>query len=439
MNSSRKNLHRSFREVNIDPSWSFSEISRLETTKWTHGYHRYPAKFIPQLVEKLFDEYVTSNHPHINDPFFGSGTTIVSAISRGYIASGTDINGIAYLMTQVKSNPIEPMYLEDKIRDFLTKIGPHATTPIFSEDSPLVKIPERNIERIDYWFPHKNKIELGRILKIILDESDLHVRRFFLIAFSHILKSCSIWLQRSTKPTRDKSKFPKNPYNVIKTHLMKMNKGNRMFYSKVPIFVRENIDDYLRISLNDARNQPLDDSSVDLVVSSSPYVTSYEYADLHQLSTLWLEFSDDYKEYRRDFIGTGYCHSSNRIPTSETAREIISKLDQYPKTAKEICEYFCDMEEVFHETYRILKPDSRCCYIIGNTGLKGVEILNAEVFAESLAYCGFNIERVIKRAIPSKILPQTRDKKTGRFSSSRDATSQAYPTEYIIVGAKSQH
>ena len=77
-----------FEVVKVDSSWSFSEYGQSETTKWTHGYHRYPAKFIPQIAERLFDEYITKNNAHINDPFYGSGTTIVSAIARGY-RSGT--------------------------------------------------------------------------------------------------------------------------------------------------------------------------------------------------------------------------------------------------------------------------------------------------------------------------------------------------------------
>ncbi|TFG27599.1 hypothetical protein EU527_18410, partial [Candidatus Thorarchaeota archaeon] len=436
MESIKAKVLQMFGEVEVDPSWSFADISRTETAKWTHGYHRYPAKFIPQLVERLFDEYVTSSHAHVNDPFFGSGTTIVTAISRGYIASGTDINGIALLMTQAKSVPIDPSYLDLKIKRFLAGIRPTSTNHSLGGDSSLIKLPEKNIERIEYWFPEKNKMEIGRILKIILNESDLLVRRFLLVAFSHILKNCSIWLQRSTKPTRDHTKSPKDPYLSIRSHLKKMVHGNRAFYEKVPEHVRSNIHDYLKISQNDARSQPLVDSCVDLIVSSSPYVTSYEYADLHQLSTLWLELADDYNTHRKEFIGTGFCSASKRNPRSEIAQEIITQINPHKKTAQEIREYFCDMEEVFRESYRILKDGGRCCYVIGNTALKGVDILNAQVFAESLVHCGFQIEKIVKREIPSKILPQTRDKGTGRFSSSRDATSEAYPTEYIVIGIK---
>ena len=68
--------------------------------------------------------------------------------------------------------------------------------------------------------------------------------------------------------------------------------------------------------------------------------------------------------------------------------------------------------------------------------LKGVDVLNAEVFAESLQYSGFKLDKIIKREIPSKILPQKRDEKTGRFASNDNANSEAYPVEYIVIGLK---
>jgi len=63
-----------FENKEIDREWSFEEYKPSETGKWTHDYHRYPAKFIPQLVDKLIDEYVTEEDAHINDPFHGCGT-----------------------------------------------------------------------------------------------------------------------------------------------------------------------------------------------------------------------------------------------------------------------------------------------------------------------------------------------------------------------------
>jgi len=427
-----------FDEKDIDDGWSFAGFKPSETGKWTHCYHRYPAKFIPQLVEKLIDEYISNKNAHINDPFMGCGTTIVTAISRGFKGSGTDINKISYLITKVKSTAIEPAYLDKKIKHLLAKLKflEGSQESLFYENiGPL--IPQKHIERINYWFTEKNKNELGIILRAIYDEEDETIRDFFLVAFSHILKNCSIWLQGSTKPTRDLKKNPTKPYDALRRHLKKIQKGNDDFYKVVPQKVKENLKEYLNIKAQDAKTQPVADNSVDLIISSSPYVTSYEYADLHQLSTIWLDFADNLTAYKKEFIGSAHKHCNNKELKSNIGQNIVNNMDlKSKKMAKEIKTFFIDMQEVFDESYRGLKKGGRCCYVIGNTTLKGVDILNAEVFAESLQYSGFIVDRIIKREIPLKILPQKRDLKTGRFANNNEANSEAYPVEYIVIGLK---
>ncbi len=44
-----------FQSTGIEENWSFIEYKPSDTSKLTHCYHRYPAKFIPQLVERLMD------------------------------------------------------------------------------------------------------------------------------------------------------------------------------------------------------------------------------------------------------------------------------------------------------------------------------------------------------------------------------------------------
>lgn len=427
-----------FNVKGLDRDWSFVGYKPSDTGKWTHDYHRYPAKFIPQLVERLIDEYISDKEAHINDPFFGCGTAIVTAISRGFKASGTDINKIAYLITKVKSTPIEPKYLNKKVEQLLDKLRPlngHQKTLFDDRIEPL--IPQKHVDRIDYWFTEENKIELGKILRVIHNEDDETIKDFLLVAFSHILKNCSLWLQRSTKPTRDLKKNSVRPYEALRRHLVKMQNGNEAFYRVVPAKVRENLNQYLNIEIKDARKQPVEDETVDLIVTSSPYVTSYEYADLHQLSTIWLDLADDLAEYKKEFIGTSYKKYEGKRLRSSIARDIVDKMSKNSKKmAKEIEAFFIDMEEVFDESFRILKQGGRCCYVIGNTKLKGIDILNAEVFAESLQYSGFKLDRIIKREIPLKILPQKRDEKTGRFANNNEANSEAYPVEYIVIGLK---
>lgn len=427
-----------FNKKEIDFDWSFSYIKSSETRKWTHNYHRYPAKFIPQLVEKLIDEYIHHEEAHLNDPFMGCGTTIVTGISKGLKISGTDINKIAYLITKVKSTPIEPEYLNKKLNQFITRIEilNKKEFTLFDENiEPL--IPKRHIDKINYWFKEKTVNELGKILRIIYEEKDETIRDFLLVAFSHILKNCSLWHQGSIKPTKDLMKKPSIPYDALRKHLIKMKRANDVYWNVVPDKIKKNLNQYLNIKIGDARKQPVASESVDLIITSSPYVTSYEYADLHQLSIIWLDLADNLTKYKKEFIGTSCKKYETKILRSSIGMDIVDRMSKinYNK-AKEIEAFFIDMEEVFNESFRILKYGGRCCFVIGNTKIKGINILNAEVFAESLQLSGFKLDKIIKREIPSKILPQKRDENTGRFAKSYEANYEAYPVEYIVIGLK---
>lgn len=427
-----------FQRIKISSDWSFEGTTPSQTSKLSHCYHRYPAKFIPQLVEKLMDEYLTEHGSfHINDLFMGSGTTLACAISRGYYVSGTDINYSAELIARAKATPIEPTFLKNKVNRFLDDLSFLNEPNLFSSKKYRPHIPKEKIERIEYWFESDTIEELGTILSRINDEKDEKVKLFLKCCFSHILKTCSRWLMSSTKPTRDKTKKISKPIRAFKKHASRMVKGNESFWAVVPKNVRENIDKYLIIKRQDARHQPVTSNSVDIQITSSPYVTSYEYADLHQLTTIWLEPEVDLKEYKKEFIGTSAKSNGVRALKSHIALDIKNKLYKVnKKMSDEVEAFFVDMQECFNETHRILKRGGRCCYVIGNTKLKGVSILNAEVFAESMQYAGLKIDNVIKREIPSKILPTTRDAKTGRFAANHNADTFAYPTEYIVIGRK---
>lgn len=87
--------------------------------------------------------------------------------------------------------------------------------------------------------------------------------------------------------------------------------------------------------------------------------------------------------------------------------------------------------------HRVLKPRGRAAIVIGDTDLKKVEIKNAEIFIQTMEKIGFKNHNIIKRPIPSKILPLTRDEKTGKFARTSEADRLAYPTEYIVLMEKS--
>jgi adenine-specific DNA methylase len=93
-------------------------------------------------------------------------------------------------------------------------------------------------------------------------------------------------MQKSIKPTRDLNKKDYEPLQVFLFQIKKMVKQYQEFEKILNEEVKENIANYRIIKNGDARNLPCDDGIASLIVTSPPYVTSYEYADLHQLASL---------------------------------------------------------------------------------------------------------------------------------------------------------
>jgi DNA modification methylase len=417
-----KNLEK----IKIDYSWSFSDKTRKETAYATHGYHRYPAKFIPQIVSRLAEKY-TKVGDFIVDPFGGCGTTIVESKLMGRPSIAVDINPVAVLITKAKITPINPAKIEKEFINLQNKLN------TYSEDTK-VKAPEH--ERIDYWFKPTEKRKLAFIFSEISKIKDQDAQDFFFCGFSNILKNCSIWLQKSNKPTRDFEKVPSDPIKIFSKQIKTMLKGNAKLFELL------SEKGYLKVQskvfCTDARKIPVKDNSISLIVTSPPYVTSYEYADLHQLTALWLEYTKDLSDFRRRFIGTSYHSKKDLVLNSALAEKIRSELlEKDKKTAEEVSTYFSEMNQTFVEMRRILKKGGKTCVVVGNTKLKDVSILNAEVFSEQLQNLGLKMVDIIKREIPSKNLPSTRDGKTGRFASLNSKNKiSVYPTEYILVMEK---
>jgi len=415
-----------FSKTKIDYSWSFSDKTRKDTAYITHGYHRYPAKFIPQIVSRLTEKY-TNEGDLIVDPFGGCGTTLVESKVMGRPSVGVDINPVAVLITKAKITPIDPQKIEKAFTALKAKLD------IYNKDTK-VKAPEH--ERIDYWFKPEEKRKLAFIFTEISKLKDQDIRDFFYCGFSNILKNCSIWLQKSNKPTRDLNKKPSDTIPTFYKQIKMMMRGNARFYELSK--EKNHLEIPSQVYCTDARTIPAKDNSVSLIVTSPPYVTSYEYADLHQLTALWLEYTKDLSDFRKRFIGTSYHNKKDLVLNSELAEKIRNELiKKDKKTAEEVSTYFSEMNQVFLEMKRMLKKGGKTCIVIGNTSLKGVEILNAEVFAEQLQNLGLKITDIIKREIPSKNLPSVRDEKTGKFARISDKNKvSVYPTEYILVMEK---
>lgn len=420
--------------IPIDYSWSFADKTIKDTSYITHGYYTYPAKFIPQLAARLIKKYSKENDIVI-DPFMGSGTTVVEAIVNNRVGIGTDINNIAYLLAKVKTTPIKTTELLQEFSniEFDLQNRLNGQYDFFLKES-LNVVPQN--DRIDYWFKPEQKEKLSIIFARILEVKNNDIRNFFLIAFAQILKSCSIWLQKSVKPTRDQNKKIFEPLTLFLNQTNKMIKRHYEFDKLLNPKIKQNIDKYRVVQCGDSRKLPCEKNKATLIVTSPPYVTSYEYADLHQLPSLWFGYLSELAEFRKIFIGSAYKDRDRIDLESSLAEEIVTQLGENKK-GREVKNYFADMLETFIEMKRVLKKGGRACIVIGNTQFQGVNILNAEVFQKQFGNIGFKTHDIIHREIPSKMLPSTRDTETGQFVKATDKNLKlAYPTEYILIMEK---
>lgn len=437
MGATPSTILKRFSTLKSSPNWSFSEFQRAETTMMSHGYHRYPAKFIPQLVDKLVSQY-TDEGDIVCDPFGGCGTTLVQSKVSGRKSIGFDINPVAKLITDTKTRAISPTKLIEARELFVKK----------HEQYRKKKKNVQHNERVYYWFDKKIVRKLDSIYSAILAIKDTESRRFFLCAFSHVLKNCSRWLMKSIKPTIDQDKVFPDPETIFLRHLDSMIKKNDAFYGSLKESGRLKIPAKMKL-WNSTKKLPLKDRSIDLIVTSPPYVTSYEYADLHQLSLLW--FGDDKKhfknwdrvvdeflDFKKQFIGSSHKKVAHNEFKSKIAEDIVTKLEaQNRSLSQSVAGYFDDMKLAFSEMYRILKKGKKACVIIGNTELLGVPILNAQVATEQMLNIGFTKSKLIKREVSNKMITPWRDNETGKFTGhTNPSKKRAYEYEYVLLMEK---
>lgn len=442
----------------LSQDWSFADLKRTDTLWGPHGYHRYPAKFIPQLVRRIIELY-SEPHAVVGDPFLGSATTGVEALRANRRFWGADINPVALLISQAKCTPINPRKLNhvwEELSQSLERtqrIGRRSLTQAEKELITKIDIARASDqERLAYWFPKPHTRVLDKILERILEVPGQTTRTFFLCAFSNILRRCSIWLSGSTKPQKDLEKTLSDPVEAFQLQVRDMLRRNQLYWedltqAKISLAT---LSAQYHLTRKDARHLPLADGELDLLVSSPPYATCYEYTEIHQLTQLWLEKYQLITSHQWRHVCIGSKHVSDRqrrngngilatgSPTIDLTLNTLEAL-QGPdnkdarREAAALRYYFYDMQMVLQEFARIVATGKRMVLIVGDSRKRGIDIPTSAALCEIASTVGFELEKKIVRKIPVRILVVNRDEKTGRFSPTAQSDTQVYPEEDILI------
>lgn len=404
--------------ITVDAEWNDSEKAELAM----HTIHAYPAKFPAFIASKAF-EYAQNEGVKINkvaDIFCGCGTVALESKIHNYDFWGCDINPVATLIAKTKSCD----YNFDELEEYYGNIKRAFSSIQFEENEYKHANP-----RLRYWFTEKSYINLLKLHRAIeLTVDDKKYRDAFECIFSSILKACSKWLTKSIKPQVDPNKKEVNVEQCFARQyrkLLKAVKELKCSDSRVEVKCQNFLT---------CKDLP----KVDLLITSPPYVTSYEYADLHQLSSLWLNYTDDYRKLRKGSIGSIYYSNEADIDISKlnnTGKEIVDLLmkSSCPKSkVKSVARYYVDMQDAIKRSALMINDGGMIFFVIGDTEYKGVKILNSKHLVESMYEQGFTDIKIGKRTISKGICVPFRDS-NGKFSKDK-SKKRIYHEEFIISG-----
>lgn len=388
---------------------TFADRVAEEVTDYTHGMHTYPAKFVPQIPRWAFRLAELDQGDTVYDPFVGCGTTMVEARLCGLNSYGTDISPLARMMTEVKSNPLfpeDPARLKSCTRKLLSNIRNDTTEEELTDENEYFNPPIN----WDFWFPEQAITDLVKIKRHILNfdppvevsEQDLRLlEKFYLINLSSIVDTVSYQDENQIKVRKDDDKFEDGFPETVDLFEKTVEKNQRGAVGFAKKCGRDGL--FAKVVGEDARTQALEENSVDLVVTSPPYINAIDYTMAHRRSLIFLDFFDQesYKEHRREYVGmteravTKDYYDELRLtgydPIDEQIKKIFEKGERKDKIRAFILyQYFTGMEDAFESLSRVLKEDAYCVIVVGDNEIRNEYIPTAKYLRSIAESVGFD-------------------------------------------------
>ncbi|NBB17588.1 class I SAM-dependent methyltransferase [Caulobacter sp. SLTY] len=390
-----------------------------------HSIHVYPAKF-PALIFQKAIELATRRGvevKRIGDIFCGSGTVLYETAVRNLEFWGCDINPVATLIARVKGmRPDLEAFTAAADRISLR----FETASRASTLSPVA------VSRLTPWYRAGQFEDLVKLRNAIESETEDHseARLLFDCAFSAIAKPTSQWKARSTKPARHEEKTPAPVLQSFQKQCrLMMAAWAEASSATLPPF---------EVHRADVKSVPGPAAPLDLIITSPPYAMSYEYADVHQLSALWLNYAEDHRDLRRDVIGTASRRSNLSFALrnlNPVGLQIVFRLFEKDRAlAESLASYFLDMQQVVGRCHDFLRPGGVCVFVVGNTQLKDVRIDNANHMVECFIDAGFENISVLRRPLSNK--PNTPYRQANGRLSSTPTRMGIYAEEYVVMAQR---
>ena len=345
-------------------NWEYADA---DTQHLTHNIHRYSGKFIPQIASRAVD-LLTRRGELVVDPYSGSGTTLLECAQLHRRGLGVDLNPLAVLIAKVKTTPVPKTQLDNLVltlKKGLSGIGEDDELPLFRNSAKTKHPAVERDSRLDHewyrkWFQPHVLPELIRIDLAVAKISDEPLRDIARVALSDILRRSSNAHSGYPNVMFDKNAPEKD--RPIRPFLKALERITEMVSRLSAV---DAVWSDVRVVHGNATALPLDDATVDAVISHPPYIGSIPYAEYGALSLQWL--GADSKQLDRELTG-GRRQSPDVVARFE---------DGYGK--------------MLRESARVLKPGRHAFLMVGNPVVRGEVVDLAEMTLTLASQAGLEL------------------------------------------------
>ena len=361
--------------------------------------HPFPARMAPGIaLEALGD----SKSPlSVLDPMSGSGTVLAVARAYGHHAIGVDLDPLAVLLACVWTRTVNPDEVSDKAAEVLDRAQLAFDTLTTGRAYPA-ESDEETRKFIRYWFDDYARRQLAALSTTIRRVRDDAIRDALWCGFSRLIitKSAGASLAMDLSHSRPHKAFDRAPVKPFSRFLSAV----ETVVSNCPRAGRGPVGPVAVARLGDARKLDIESGSIDLVLTSPPYLNAIDYMRCSKFSLVWMGYNvARLREIRGESIGAEA--SSEQAMGTPWVQALIKQLGLAKKLSSRdrglLARYVLDMGGALAEVSRVLKAGGRAVYVVGDSTVRGTFIRNSEIVKAVAERQGLVLNERRSRMLPA--------------------------------------